>query len=60
MEPYETQKPFDKYFLKMNQYLHCCYRIYRLRLAQSDESVDLSDATISNLVQYFTTPGGLS
>jgi hypothetical protein len=52
-------KPTDKSHLKMNQYLHCCYRIYRLRLAQSDESIDLSDETVSNWVRYFTTYGGI-
>jgi len=33
-------KQSTKHHLKMNQYLHCCFRIYLLRLAQSVKSVD--------------------
>lgn len=60
LEYYDNQlNQTDIRHLKMNQYLHCCYRIYRLRLAQSDESIDLSDETVSNWVRYFTTYGGI-
>ena len=47
LEYYDRQiERYDKHHLKKNQYPQCCYRIYPLRLAQSDESEDLFDETV--------------